>query len=386
MQSQEADDSVALSRARKAISEGQALLVAVDSNAFFEGTGKDRRVSFNRNWMKKFRGLAARGERLLISSVWDIEVRRHFRKSIDSQVTIKVPTLARVASNKKEIDDLNSRASALRLDAAALVEREWDSVKESFNTKLVAIPTDPDLATRIFALWAHTDWPFEAKKPDEFQDAFALLSLQAYTENLRLQVGTSDACVLVVTADSGCREFCKRTNTLIPCSSIDAAVEFLIQRQEINRLAERSRELSETFSDPNHELFRQLRQSFSETIQQGFPPRTFSFDLTEQRRSGWLRSFYVDSILPLPSGPRGSLVEAIEERDNNIRIAGRVRFQLAITLTEPRYTEGTACPSSEVILSDYKCQLDMDFNAGQHEGHWYGGISAVPQHLTASEH
>lgn len=386
MQLLEADDTAALIRAKKIISEGGTLLVAVDSNAFFEGTGKDRYVSFNRAWMKAFRGLAARGERLLISSIWDIEIRRHFQKSIESQVSIKIPTLARVAANKIAIDDLKRRAKELRLDAGALVEREWDSVKFSLNTELVTVPVDPTFAIQIFDLWAKTDWPFEASKPDEFQDAFALLSLQAYATDLRLQDGTSDASILVVTADSGCREFCKNTTSLIPCSSIDAAVQLLAQRQEINRLALRSHELGKPFLDTNHELFIQLRQSFSEVIRQGFPPRTFSFDLDGEERSGWLRNFEIDSISPLPAGPRGSLVEAIEDRDNIIQIVGRLRMKLTITLTEPRYTEGTASPSSKVVLSEYKCSLDMEFSAGQQDGLWWGGVSAVPQHLVASTH
>ncbi len=72
------EDTKALSRARRIIAEGQILLVAVDSNAFFEGTGKDRRVNLHQNWMGQFRRLAKRGERLLMSSVWDVEVRRHY--------------------------------------------------------------------------------------------------------------------------------------------------------------------------------------------------------------------------------------------------------------------------------------------------------------------
>lgn len=386
MNSIELADAAALKKARRLILEGGNLLVAVDSNAFFTGMGKARRVSFNQDWINKFRGLAARGERLLLSSVWDVEIRRHFQKSIDSQVKIKLPTFARVPLNRNSIDELNSRASALRSDAKALVEREWDSVKASLNAELVAIAQDPTLAVKIFDLWANTNLPFETKKPDEFQDAFALLSLHAYTENLRIQSGSVDTSVLVVTADAGCREFCRGTTSLIPCSNIDSAVEFLAQRQEINRLANRSCELGEVFSNPSGTLFRQLGQSFLEVIRLGFPPREFSFDMAGRKRSGWLSKCEIDSILLLPSGPRGSLVEVVEDRSGYTQITGKLKLKLAMTLTEPRYSEGTACPSAQVILSEYKSELVVEFNAYQDEGHWYGCIGEVPQHLTASEH
>lgn len=379
----EREDAGSLSKARKLISEGQTLLVAVDSNAFFEGVGEGRRVSFNRAWMGKLRGLASQGEKLLMSAIWDIEVRRHFIKSIDSQVKISLPKFARIASNSKAISDLNTRAAVLRSEAQQLVEREWDAVKESFNTELIPIPNKPEIASRIFDLWSTSSWPFENRKEkrDEFQDAFALLSLLDYAENLRTQPGASEASILVITADFGCRKFCEQTESLIPCADIDGAVEFLAQRKEILRLAARSIELSKGITDPAHPIIKSLTDSLNSAMHQGFPPRQFSFISGKQEQSGWLRDFKLNSALLLQSGPRGALIEATQDDSDSISIKGRVRFYLTVTLTAPRYAEGTASPSSDIAIENYACYLDADFDSSYGNTQWWSMLGNLPKTL-----
>lgn len=384
MQSTEQEDIRSLEKARKQISEKKILLIAVDSNAFFEGLGSDRRVSFNQAWMGKFRQLATRGERLLMSAVWDEEVRRHFNNSIDSQVQVKLPKFAKIGSNSDEINNLNNRAISVRNDAQALVEREWDSVKKSFNTEIVEIPSHPDLARKIFSLWAENNWPFEKRKEkrDEFQDAFALLSLHAYVEDLRSQPTFENTAVLVVTADGGCRSFCSQTDSLIPCSDIAAAVNFLTQREEIIRLSDRSQEISKCLTDPGHVILERLSESFSENMNQGFPPRNFYFIKGNQKISGWLRTFVINSIFFLPSGPRKSAIEVIHDQGNYLQIRGRLIIGLTISLNEPQYSEGTACPSDKAVISDFKCTLTMEFSAAREGEHWYGGVSDIPSLLS----
>lgn len=376
------EDSIGLERARNIIAESHHLLVAVDSNAFFEGTDHSRRISFNRNWMGKFRRLAAQGEKLLMSAVWDIEVKRHFSRSIDSQVEVKLPKFAKIGLNSVAISDLNRRATALSQDAQALVEREWDSVKSSFNTQIIEVPKDPGFASEVFRLWASNAWPFEQRKEkrDEFPDAFALLSLVAYVEELRTKPNFEQAAILVVTADRGCRNFCAETKSLIPCSNIDAAIDLLEQRQEILRLVRRSVEISIVLEDSNHVLFERLRESFS-FEQQTFPPPCFSFIIDGHEKSGWLRTFNVKSISLLPIEPHKRKINITTDQDGSINFTGRVRIELTISLNEPSYTANTACPSNEVILSDQECSLEANFTAGSNSHEWYARITEIHRQL-----
>lgn len=332
--------------------------------------------------MGDFRRLAAQGEKLLLSVVWDVEIRRHFSTSIDSQVQVKLPNFAKIGSNKEAVKELNTRAAALSLDAQRLVEKEWDSVKTSFNTELIAIPHAPTLANDIFHMWSSSSWPFEKRKEkrDEFQDAFALTSLLAHADSLRSKPENIEASILVITADQGCREFCAQTASLIPCSNINSAIEFLSQRNEILRLAERSREISIQLEDAQHPMFSRLHESLAQ-IQAQFPPPCFSFTRDNRDTLGWLRNLSIDSITLLKAGPRGTNVEVLEERDNVLHIKGRVRFELTLSLNSPGYIERTAIPSAEVVVSNGKFTFDTDFAAGNQGDHWFGGVTNISQPL-----
>lgn len=135
-------------------------------------------------------------------------------------------------------------------------------------------------------------------------------------------------------------------------------------------------------ADHNHPLIHQLSESLRQ-IEMRFPPPCFSFVLNGAESSGWLRSLSVDSTTLLMAGPRGAEVEVIEERSDSLQIRGIIRFELTLSLNAPKYAEGTACPSSEVVVSDRKFTLDADFTAGSQNGHWFGALPTLCEPLRA---
>jgi len=376
------DDARAIERAGKVIAEGQTLLVAVDSNAFFEGTGAGRKVNFSQAWMGRFRQLAARGEKLLLSVVWDEEVRRHFKNSIDDQVQIKLPKFVKTASNKQAIEELTSHAQALRINAQELLNQEWVSVKGSLGAELIEVPDRSGLAREILDLWAKAHWPFEGRKEkrNEFQDAFALLSLRAYVEDFRARDPQTNATVLVVTQDVGCRKFCEQTDTLIPCADIAVAMNFLDRRDEIVRLSNRSKDMSECFLDAAHPLFIELKDELNKGLGV-FPPREFEFLQGGRMRSGWHHALAINAVRLLPTGPKGSLIEVANDQGAYLEIRGRATFEITITLNEPYYVEGSAMPSSEMVISDCRCSVEADFRAAYGKVHWHANLIDFPKRL-----
>jgi hypothetical protein len=364
-------DSESLNKARKLVAEGGTLLIAIDSNAFFKGTGQNRQVDFNQNWMGKFRGLANKGEELLMSCIWDTEVKRHFSKSIDSQVDFKLPKFIKTDENKQEITELNRRAKALKEEAQGLVENEWDTVKTSFNTKLIDIPTNPTLARKIIELWASSTWPFEKNnnKRHEFQDAFALLSLLDYVESTRAQPEHTDTSILVITGDSGCIEFCAETECLIPCSDIDKALALLAQRDEIVCRAARSIEISAELNKSVNPLVCLLENSLPELLaQENSKAIHFPIATDNERKYGWLKDFTLESVLLLPTGPRGALFDVVESQPNMTLIAGGIRFSLTVTLTAMPYYYNKN--GGLVIAENHKCDVEVDFSASYSDGKW----------------
>lgn len=385
MPSEQHETSLALNKAREVIMDGHHLLIAVDSNAFFEGVGQDRHVNFNRPWMGQFRGLASRGEQMVMAAVWDVEVRRHFMRSIASQVTIKLPRLSRIASSGEMVAALHDKANELRQAAQHLVEQEWDEVKRSLNVQVVEVPEDRCLARRVFDLWSGSMWPFENRreKRDEFQDALALLSLEKHTMHGPDRTRAPQLYLLVVTNDFGCRKFCESTEFLIPCADIDAVVDFISRRDVYIDWAQRSVQLSAELGGDKHHLVRPLQDALAASINGTFPPHKFSFTVDGRKRSGWLRDYVLQSVALLAVGPRESLVEVIQVDHDATSFRGRARFNLLVNLNAPRYEPHTACPSQDIVVEDLNCCFDLDFWGTFHKDFMWSAslMSEVPEHL-----
>jgi hypothetical protein len=188
---------------RNRVAEGQIRAISIDTNVF---TRSGYRL--DAGLLKHIRQFADAGITFVLSDVVERELRRHKLYGL-SEIT---QNLERSVEKAKKVGLIDSVAAAAARASCAAPESIVDSELEKFkrDTSTVIAPSNEMVDVgRLLDTYFGVLPPFEEKsdKKHEFPDAIALLSLEKWAEQNRVQM-------LVVSEDKGWLLFANRSPSL----------------------------------------------------------------------------------------------------------------------------------------------------------------------------